>query len=259
MIENIRRVLEKKYPPELVQALLQTYLEIRHNYSLGKYEASELNGGKFVEACVRILQFETDRNHRYTPLGSPIRNMIDTLRSFEHAPSGIHESYRLHIPRILVGIYNIRNRRGVGHLGGDVNANLIDATYITTAANWVLAELYRLVQDASPEESAQVIQRIVTPRIPLVYDVSNIKRVLNPRLPFKEQVLLLLYTVFPKSLEVTELLRYTEYSNPSIFRKRILRTLHKDRLIEYNQEQDACTLLPPGVKHVEEKILPKEV
>ena len=257
-MEHIRRVLENKYPTELVQALLQSYLEIRHNYSLGRYEASELNGGKFVEACVRILQFETTPNHQYTPLGSSIYNMINTLRNFESTPSSIHDSYRLHIPRILFGIYNIRNRRGVGHLGGDVSANLMDATYITTAANWVLAELYRLVQGTSPEKAAQVIQRIVTPQIPLVYDIGNIRRVLNPRLPVKEQILLLLYSVFPASIEVVTLLHNTEYSNPSIFRNKILGELHKNRLIEYDKRKESCTLLPPGKKYVEEKIFPKE-
>lgn len=260
MIEKIRHALEKKYPTELVQSLLQSYMEIRHNYSLGKYEASELNGGKFVEACVRVLQFETSPHQHYTPLGVSVHNIINTLRSFENVSSSVaHESYRLHIPRVLIGVYNIRNKRGVGHLGGDVNANLMDATYIVSVANWVLAELYRLVKGTLPEDSAQVIKRIVTPQIPLIYDIGNVKRILNPNLPFRAQALLFLYAVFPEYLKVVDLLRYTEYSNPSVFRKKILVGLHKNRFIEYDQEQDACALLPPGVRYVETSILQKEV
>ena len=258
MLENIRNVLEAKYPAELVRVLLQSYLEIKHNYALGKYEASELNGGKFVESCVRILQFETDPSQRYAPLGSSIRNMIDTLRNFERTSANIHDSYRLHIPRVLMGIYNIRNRRGVGHLGGDVSANLMDATYIVSAANWVLAELYRLAQGVSPEESIRVIQKIVTPKIPLIHEIGNIKRVLKPGLSYKEQILLILYAIFPEFRSVQDLLQDTEYSNPSRFRREILLTLHKERLIEYNQKQDTCMLLPPGIQYVESHILPKE-
>ena len=181
MLEDIRRVLESKYPPELVQALLQSYLEIKHNYALDKYEASELNGGKFVEACVRILQFETDPSRHYTPLGSSIRNMIDTLRNFERTSANIHDSYRLHIPRVL-----------------------------------------------------------------------------NPRLSAKEKTLLILYVVFPDSRHVQALLKDIEYSNPSVFRGKVLSTLHKERLVEYNQEQDVCRILPPGIQYVEKRILPKE-
>ena len=258
MLENIRNVLEAKYPVELVGVLLRSYLEIRRNYVLGKYEASELSGGKFVESCVRILQFETDPSQNYAPLGSSIRNMIDILRAFGRTSANIHDSYRLHIPRVLMGVYNIRNRRGVGHLGGDVNANLMDATYIASAANWVLAELYRLAQGESPEESMRVIQRIVTPKIPLVYEIGDVKRVLNPRLPYKEKILLLLYVTFPEFCHVQDLLRDTEYSNSSKFRREILLALHKERLIEYNQKQDICMLLPPGIQYIESHVLPKE-
>ena len=259
MLENIRTVLEAKYPTELVQALLHSYMEIRHNYAIGKFEASELNGGKFVESCVRILQFETDPSQNYTPLGNPIRNMIDTLRNFERTSTDVHDSYRLHIPRILMGIYTIRNKRGVGHLGGDVNANLMDATYIMSAVNWVLAELYRLAQVVSPEEAVRVIRRIVTPQIPLVYKIGDVKRVLNPSLSYKDQVLLILYASFPEFRSVQELLRDTEYSNSSRFRRDILSSLHKERLIEYDRKEDACVLLPSGMQYVENHILKRRI
>lgn len=40
------------------------------------------------------------------------------------------ESARLTIPRLLVALYDVRNRRGVGHVSGDVSANHMDAELV---------------------------------------------------------------------------------------------------------------------------------
>lgn len=249
MLEQIRKDLAVVYPQNIVDALLDSFIEIRENYYLGKYEPAELNGGKFVEACVRLLQFELTGS--YIPIGQSIRNMVNELRNFEQAPSSFHDSLRLHIPRLLLGIYNIRNRRGVGHLSGDVNPNLADANIITNAANWTLAEIYRMHYAVSLDDAQKTVNNLVERKIPLVYEMGDVKRVLNPKLPAKDQTLVLLYSVYPNGLSDDELLRHTEYSNSSYFRRNILPALHKKRFIYYS-EDGSCTILPPGLHYVEE-------
>ena len=131
------------FPIDLVDALIDCFAEIKTNYILEKWEPSELNGGKFVEVAIRILQF-TCFGGKYTPIGISIGNTFAELQRIERIPATIHDSYRLHIPRCLGAIYNIRNRRGVGHLSGDINANKADALIVITISEWILAELYRL-------------------------------------------------------------------------------------------------------------------
>lgn len=47
--------------------------------------------------------------------------MVDACERLEQAPaSKFPRSVRIQIPRVLIAFYEIRNNRGVGHVGGDV-------------------------------------------------------------------------------------------------------------------------------------------
>lgn len=250
MIEEFRLDLEKVYAPELVQELLDSFTEVKENYYLGKHEPSELNGGKFVEACVRILQLEI--TGKYTPIGNKLPSVVDELRRFENSSKQIDDSLRLLIPRVLIGIYDIRSKRGVSHLG-KINPNYADSTLIVTTASWVLAELYSIHSTIPISEAQKIVDDLVERKLALVHDLGDVKRVLDPSLTSKLQTLILLYSVYPNSLSVDELIESIEYSKPSVFKKQILGKLHKDRIIDYSIEEQTCTILPPGLKYVEDR------
>jgi hypothetical protein len=181
MLEKITNDLSKILPKELVECLISAYYEIKENYLLERHEPSELNGGKFVEACYRILDQQTKGSH--APVNAQIPDMIGKLRAFEQLPSASAiESYRIHIPRSLTMIYNIRNKRGVGHLGGDVNPNFVDSTLICACADWILAELLRIHYSFSLAEAQKLVDSIVIRPTFLVHQIADIKRVLNPKL-----------------------------------------------------------------------------
>lgn len=251
MLNRIRVDLYQKFPKEIVDAILDSYVEIKENYYVGRHEPAELNGGKFVEAVTRLLQY-TLNNAQYVPLGKPIQNMLTTLRSFEQIPQGKHlDSYRIHIPRILTMVYDIRNKRGVGHLGGDVNPNIADATLIVTCCDWVLAELYRINYNCSMDDTQKIIESLIQRKNPLIYQIGDTKRVLNPNLDMTKQTLLLLAECHPEEISEKDLIRWIEPSNASVFRRDVLRRLHEKRMIEY-VEKTSCIILPPGLRIVEE-------
>jgi hypothetical protein len=54
-----------------------------------------------------------------------------------------------------------------------------------------------------------------------------------------------------------DLVSWTEYSNAVVFKRSVLRALHRDRLVEYDRENELVTLSPSGAKYVEEKLIPK--
>jgi hypothetical protein len=140
MIDKVTKDLKTALPTDLVDYLMSAYYEIKENYLLGRHEPSELNGGKFVEACYRIIEQETKGS--YSAIGAHMPDMIGKLRALEQLPTtSANESYRIHIPRALCMIYNIRNKRGVGHLGGDVNPNFTDSTLICACSDWILSQM----------------------------------------------------------------------------------------------------------------------
>jgi len=49
---------------------------------------------------------------------------------------------------MLIAQYEIRNNRGVGHVGGDVDQNHMDAKIVVEMAKWTIAELIRLFHSA---------------------------------------------------------------------------------------------------------------
>ncbi len=249
MLERIKADLKKKYPSDICDALVNSYVNIKEQYYLMKHEPSELSGGKFVEACIRLLQKELTNS--YTPIGSHIPNVIDVLRNFENSSKDNNNSFRIHIPRALLIIYNIRNKRGVGHLSGDVNPNFADATIIATVADWVLAEIYSVVFTTPLEEAQEIVNNLVRIKIPLIFEIGEIKRVLDPTISFRDQGLLLLYSSHPTPMTDNELVKCIEYKQPSYYKSYHLSRLHKDRLIEYSKDGN-CTLSPTGIRYIED-------
>lgn len=249
---NILKIIEedlaKQYPLDIVKILLSTYSEIKINYYLNKFEPAELNGGKFCEAAIRLLEYETKNS--YTPFGTPI-NMQSKLSEIGKC-TNVNDSVRLHIPRVIIGIYNIRNRRGVGHVGGDVNPNNSDSLFILAASDWIMSEIIRLHYNSTLDEAQQIVDNLVQRRLLIVCDVQDKKRVLNHKLPYRDKALLILATIPKNGIDDRTLCDWVEHSNISVFRRDVLRPLHKNKFIEYNQPN--CIILPPGLIYVEERI-----
>jgi len=251
MLEKISTDLKTVIPSILVDTLLDSYKEIKENFFLERHEPAELNGGKFVEACYRILDQKTKGS--FTPIGTHTPDMIGKLRAFEQLPSSTAlESYRIHIPRVLATIYNIRNKRGVGHLGGDVNPNFADASLIVTSVDWILAELLRIHYTCSLEDAQKLVNAIIIRPSFLVHTIDNIRRVLNPKLKHRDQVLVILASEHPNPIKDQQLYEWIEPKSKSTFINSVIKKLHSERLIEYGSDK-SCKILPPGLKYVDSK------
>lgn len=248
LLQRVKGDLSTWIPPDLVDALLDSYAELKENDFLGKHGPAELNGGKFVEACVRVL--DNLANGTYVPLGTQQRDVKGKLATFANN-SALSDSVRFHIPEACTLIYDIRNRRGVGHLGGDVNPNLSDSRVITAVADWVIAELVRLHYACSLSAAQAIVDGIVQRRTPLVWDGESVRRVLKPSMRTQDQVLVLLANETSLRASQADLCNWVGYSRRDNFRYRVLQPLHRARLIELGSD-GVCTLLPTGLRYVEE-------
>ncbi len=117
-------------PAELRQTLIDEYKSIMHNYAEHRWTPSELSGGKFCEIVFAILEGYSKGTYPTAP--NKPRDFVGACRKLEQN-SHIPRSFQILIPRLLPAIFEVRNNRGVGHAGGDVDPNHMDATFIVTS------------------------------------------------------------------------------------------------------------------------------
>lgn len=244
-------------PTGLRFPLLAAYTEIARNFVERRWEPSELNGGKFCEVVYSILQGALAGGN-YASGPAKIHDMVGSCRRLEQTPENPNlrgdRSLRILIPRALPYLYEIRNNRGVGHAGGEVDPNPMDAFAVQSLASWILAELVRVFHGLEPAIAQEIVDGLVTKHHPLVWCDGDIKRVLNPSLKKSDQLLLLLYSINGWATE-EDLRRWVEYANPTVFRRSLLVSNHKQRLLEYDSKHRKAKLTTKGIAEVENRLL----
>lgn len=235
--------------------LIDAYLSLKQNLAEAKHESAGLAAGKLCEATIRHLQDKAFGS--YTPFGKKIPNFADEARKIITASNaaGLADSEKLIIPRCLVFLYTMRNQRGIGHIGGDVDPNQIDAATMGRAADWVICELIRVHHALSLEEAQDIVDSVSVRTIPDVWEVAGKRRVLREGMKTKDEALLLLYSASEGLVLTEDLVEWVEYSNASVFKSNILSRLHKDRMLEWNRDEDSIVLSPKGAKYVEDILL----
>ena len=245
-INTIQKSFNNLIPQELTNELFQSYNKSLNEYSKQnwKYLINEL--AQFNEITYRIIEYLLTGS--YTPIKDklPIFNE-NILIKWENIPNK-EENIRIIIPRVLYSMYCIRNKRGAIHKN-DISPNKMDANILLYDAKWILAELFRVCSKLSIEESQAVIDSIINREIDLMWKINDKTRILNQKMKCNDQILILLYS--NSTMNVDDLIKNIEYSNKSTFKK-ILKDLHKKRLIEY--DDISCTISPKGLIQAEQII-----
>jgi len=243
-----------RVPSPFRAKIIQHFLDVKRRLAEGKDEPVGLAAGKLCESVLRLLQQEI--NGAYTPFNKPIGNFADECRKLiTSSNTAVVESLRVVMPRALVLVYTVRNKRGIGHVGGDVDANRIDAMTSARVCDWVVCELIRVYHNLSLEEAQDLVDGLAQRDIPEIWHVAGKKRVLRNGLEYKQQVLLLCYQEPERAVLSEDLFSWVEYSYLPMFKKSVLVPLHKKRLIEYDRDSETVTISPLGIRAVEERIL----
>lgn len=206
MRAEIQTQLSAFMPAKLVEELLEAHAEAKRNFYLGGLRLSEVEGGRFCEAAFRILEHATTGQH--TPLGVQIATdkLIEGLA--KRPRCSVPDSIRLHIPRALRMVYDIRNKRDAAHLADGIDPNLQDSTLVISVLDWVLAELIRLYHKVSPDEATSIVDLMVTRTAPAIQEFEGFLKVLNPSLSAGDYVLSLLYQSGPQGADFRELYQW---------------------------------------------------
>ena len=228
-------------PEGLRRPLIDEFSNIVNNFMERKWLPAELSGGRFCEIVYTIIDGYSSGS--YQPSPTKPRNFVDACRRLENN-SNIPRSFRILIPRLLPALYEIRNNRNVGHVGGDVDPDHMDSSAVVSISSWILAELIRVFHGVTTEEAQKLVDLIVERRSQIVWKSGDMRRVLKPDLSLRDQILILLGSSTSK-VQVGDLLVWTDYDNRSHF-NRILRKLHDTRVIKLNGATGETELLPPG-------------
>lgn len=245
-------------PRKFRDRILASYLEIKKRFTSSSYrqewDAVGLSVGKFCESVIRFIDEETTGSH--VPFGKHIPNFPDACRKIIAAKNpAVAESIRVILPRSLVFLYTLRGKRGIGHVGGDVDANLMDINSMTTVCDWIICELIRVYHKLSLEEAQVIVDAVTSREFPDIWQVAGRKRVLRDGMSFKDMTLLLLYSDPETAVYFEDMVDWLDHKKASYFKRDVVKKLHASRLIEYDSESDTLILSPKGVKYVEENVI----
>ena len=241
-------------PAPFPDKLVESYASLKSAWSSRQFDLCGLRAGKFCEVMVRLLEQSLMGSH--TPFGKPLQKFDSLCLNFEKTPQDAGpESLRILIPRCLSFIYTMRNKRAIGHVGGDLDANEIDAATVLRCVDWCLSELIRVVHPLSLEEAQEVLDKIAQRELVHVWAVAGKKRVLKIGLSRSEQTLVLLYGEPDGPTPTEDLASWIEVPRLANYRSDVLRPLHKKRLIELDAATDTVTLSPLGAVAAEKLLL----
>lgn len=244
---TIRAGLVSALDAKLVDELLDAYEEAKSNYYLGGLRLSAVEGGRFCEAAFRLLQQRAFGT--FAPLGQQL-NTDQLLQRLTNTPIGSQpDSVRLHMPRALRVVYDVRNNRDAAHLADGIDPNLQDATLVVGVLDWALAEFVRLHHKVSPNEAQRMVEDVVTRQAPVVQDFDGFLKVLRPDLTASPRCLVLLYQCGNRGATYQELY---DWVKPDM-RTNLRRTLDglRDGKAWIHQAGERYTITRSGQREVE--------
>ena len=251
MYDQIRQGFIQSHDPKLVDELLEAYAEIKRAYYLGGLRLAEVEAGRFCEAAFRMLQERT--TSQYTPLGRELdtETLIRTLGNIPGADQP--DSIRLHIPRALRVIYDVRNKRNAAHLADGIDPNVQDATLVSGTADWILAEFVRLYHNVHPNEAQRIVDDLVTRVVPVIQDFKGFLKILNPKLRASESILVLLYQRGDEGATYDDLVSWSRTSAVKNLGRTISRLVQEQFYVHSDGQRFYITRA--GMKEVERRKL----
>lgn len=233
-------------PNDLVITLQTEFQKLHQQYFLGKWGPAQLNGGRFGEVILRIVEYK-DTN-TFTPVGTQLnrKQIVNNVAQNTALP----KSLRLQIPILAELVMDFRNDRNVGHLS-TIDVNEMDSAFVLNSANWIVSELIRLETQMSPADAQAEIKKIIERKVPIIEEIGGRLKCLNQKLDAKTKAVVFCYQKYPKAISLDNLVDWTEYTNKGVLRKQ-LEVLNKTSIIDFRN--DSAQLTRKGIEWVEKNI-----
>lgn len=243
--------LSKRIDQKLVNGLVRYCGIMKLAYLRGDWEKANLNAGKVTETTTRILQHLTSNDGSFE---SGAIHVDSALRRIMGLPRGsCDDSLRLRIPRVALTVYDVRSNRSVAHSSTEIDPTQMDSFFVTSACDWILAELVRLLITEDTAMASEMIQGIIERSVPIVQEIDGDVVILDPDLAYKDQLLIVLYTKHAQRVSNEDLYIWTKPRQRS-YVTTYLAKLEKNRLVHRNDKGTVLTI--KGLRYVEQNVLP---
>ncbi len=221
----------KSFDKQLACELLDDYQQLKEADLQNKYDYAGQAAGKFFETVMKILLY-VKKGLPPNPKGIDFETAFNQITN-EPKPTIEDEILCMIIPYALRSGYTLRNKRRISHARG-INPSLMDSRYLSLLADWVMAELLRLYHSKDDKEIEQLINRLVTRKVPFMQEINGEKVLLHKNMPATVSLLLILCsnngTISSEEVK-SDLSKYYESPNISMAIKNSItgRRVHKDK------------------------------
>ncbi len=218
------------FDKQLAEELLEDYQKLKEAEIQRKYDYAGQLAGKYFETVVKIIiniKFKKAPNHKGIKFEDEFHKILkEPKKNIED------ETLCLVIPLVLKGGYTLRNKKRISHARG-INPEYMDCRLLCTIADWVMAELLRIFHVKENHEIEDIINKIISKKIPLIQIISNEIVILEKEISAALATMLVLYLNEGTSTQdviINELSKYYSSSNikVSIGNNIRLRKIHKD-------------------------------
>jgi hypothetical protein len=233
-------------PEDVVDEVLEAYAEAKRRFYLGDHRPQAVEGGRFSEGVFRLVQHAAGLP--VTKIGKTLPGLDTLVPRLESAQQG-NDSIRLHIPRTLKLIYDVRNKRDTAHLGDGIDPNLQDATLVVNNMDWVMAELVRIYHGMDADEAQATIENLVSKDVPAVEEIDGQPVILKNLQP-KPQALLLLYRAGAQGASIDDLVGWLRLDRRDHLRAR-LKKLDSEKYVLHHPKSGVYYLTRKGIALVE--------
>jgi hypothetical protein len=244
----------KAIPVGLRDPLIAEFEQALDEYRAADWEKVGLKAGKFCEIVYCICAGHVSGAYAASP--SKPGNFPQACRDLEQHNGSKGRPLCMQVPKVLAALYELRNNRAIGHVSAEVSPNHMDAEFFLRGMKWVMGELVRNYSQLPLDDSHAVVEAVTARTFHMVWSNGDVRRVLEPAKTAAQKVLILLYAE-GKPVDVARLQSWVEYKNGTDFKRKVLKDLHKKKLIEFDEKLSIVQILAPGQTLVEKSGLLK--
>jgi len=238
----------KPLPDGLKDPLIDEFEHALAEYRASDWEKVGLKAGKFCEIAFCICAGQAAGT--FPASATKPANFQKSCLDLEQHHKTQGRSLCIQVPRILLGLYELRNNRAIGHVSKEISPNHMDAEYFLRGMKWVMAEFVRQVSQLPLDDSHALVEAVTARTFHIVWSSGDVRRILEPAKTAGQRVLILLYAE-ARSVAVAQLQTWVEYKNTTDFERKVLKDLHKKALIHFDAAVGTAEILPPGQTLVE--------
>lgn len=232
-------------PQVFVRELWQNFSEQVEGWYIHDWEKVGTKAGKICEIAYSLTHGYATGTYETAPFKP--KNFLVACTQLEGTFPTLSRSLRIQVPRVLIGVYELRNNRSVGHVGSPVQPNRLDGEYFFRSSKWIICEISRAICEdlASPGIDA-FYDEVNISELPIIWEGDDATRVLRPGLSAAQKTIIILAHK-NRWIDVSKLQSDVE-SKSNGYRQSILGRLHKDKLVEYDAGGRRAIILPAGIR-----------